>query len=406
MCIAALWIPRFGSAATYVVGAGTAYPTLASLPVLRPGDSVEIRPGRYHELKRWTASGTARQPIVVRGVGMSRPILDGTNLDAIGNGSTPRALFQIEGDHIRIEHLEFQQARNSSYNGAGIRVTGAKHTVIRDCKITRCDMGMMSNDNDDLLIERCEVAFNGNPERFDGYAHNFYLEGGHTTVRFCYIHDAIAGINFKSRGHYTELLYNYIADSNEGEISLVDSAKTKAEHSQAVLIGNILISKADRTGNTHKFIDFGQDMGGERRGTLYLYHNTLIAGNDQIEFLWASAPNAEIVATGNIFYGSNHIAERNIPHIQGTCNWVPVGAKTPPGFTQTLSGTAPGFADAARRDFSLVNGSPCRNACPLRLTYLDAEGVSRSGIPHFVYIEHLKGYPCPPADKRSLGALP
>src|SRR5579864_1273636 len=67
-------------AETYMVGSGQAYRTLAALPTLHPGDTVEIHSGTYHEFRRWTDNGTADRPITVRGVGTTRPLFDGTGL--------------------------------------------------------------------------------------------------------------------------------------------------------------------------------------------------------------------------------------------------------------------------------------------------------------------------------------
>jgi len=69
----------WGRAATYQVGAARAYHSVGALPALAPGDVVEVDPGTYNEVKRWTVAGTAVQPIVVRGVGPARPMFDATN---------------------------------------------------------------------------------------------------------------------------------------------------------------------------------------------------------------------------------------------------------------------------------------------------------------------------------------
>jgi hypothetical protein len=388
----------------YAVGEGKPYPSLSALPALKPGDTVAIYPGVYRAMRRWRESGTAERPIRLIGVGAERPVLDGTGLNVHGAGSVPRALFQIEGDHYLIENLEFRNARNSSFNGAGIRLVGARNTVIRHCKITRCDMGIMSNDNDLLHIEACEIAFNGNPEKFNGYAHNLYLEGDRTTVRGCYIHDAIAGLNFKSRGRYVELLYNYIARSNEGEISLVDSDKTRAEQSHVVMIGNIVLSKPDRTGNNGKFIDFGQDMGGTRRGTLYLFHNTLIAGDRRIRFLQVGAPDSKIVAKNNIFTGSDRIVGENRGSIEGSHNWLPLTAHIPEGFRHNRTGEKPGFRMAEREDYRITGGSACIGSGVTDLHYLDFAGKLQSGTPDSEYLPHLRLRSRPRESQPTIGA--
>src|SRR6185503_518625 len=134
------------------------------------------------------------------------PLIDGLGIDLSGTGPTLRGLFQIEGNNFIFENLEFRNARNGM-NAAGVRVVLAKKTVLRNIKITQSDMGIMSSKNDDLLVEHSEIAYNGTP-LFNGYAHNFYLEGDRVKIQYCYIHDATSGENFKARSRYIELLYN------------------------------------------------------------------------------------------------------------------------------------------------------------------------------------------------------
>ena len=133
-----VWAP----AATFQVGPTRSYHTVGSLPALSPGDSVEIDPATYNEVKRWTVSGTAAQPISIRGVGASRPVFDATGLNVDGSLPHPRAVFQIEANYITLENLEFQHATNGD-NGAGIRVTSGNIVTVRNCRITMCDMGIM-----------------------------------------------------------------------------------------------------------------------------------------------------------------------------------------------------------------------------------------------------------------------
>jgi hypothetical protein len=404
LCVAALAGAGSATAAVYRVGPDQAYRTIASVPKLKPGDVVEIEPGTYREFRKWTESGTPGRPITLRGVGSARPVIDGTGLSVTGAGSVPRALFQIQGDHYVVENLEFRNATNGE-NGAGIRITGATDTTIRRCKIARCDMGMMSDGNDRLLIERCEIAENGNPTGFNGYSHNLYLGGNRTTVRFCWIHDAICGMNFKSRGRYVELLYNRIEDSNEGEVSLVDGEETKEPGSHAVLIGNVIVSKPDRTGNHAKFIDWGQDMGGARNGTLFLLNNTLVAGSSQIVFLASSAPGASVTASNNVFYGSDQVVGTNRGGVSGANNWLPRSAAVPNGFEKSLRGADPGFVDARRGDFRLTAASPCRGAGQPHPAYKDDSNTSRDGAPRFQTAAPLQVAPRRDAARPDLGAL-
>jgi hypothetical protein len=393
------------SAATRQVGSGKTYPKLSALPSLAPGDIVEIYPGTYNELKMWYDSGTASSPIIIRGMGTPRPVMDGTGLYPDGSGSTPRAMYQFQNaSHIIVENIEFQNATNGD-NGAGIRVVFGSDITISNCLITHCDMGMMCNGNTNLLIEYSEIASNGT-SLYNGYSHNFYLGGDSVRVQFCYIHDSLYGQNFKTRGHYTELLYNYIADSQDGEIGFADEADTTPlPNSHAVMIGNVIISKPRQSGyNTGRFINFGQDSGNAHNGTLYAYNNTFIAGDGRIEFLSASATGATIIAENNIFYGSDQIVGVLGGGISGANNWMPSTATVPGTFTATTQGTDPGFVDMANRDLHLTVSSVCRGKAVGGLTYLDGTGVSHSGVPLWEYVNHMQNIPRLNDGQMDLGA--
>lgn len=379
-------------AATYDVGSGQTYANLAALPALVPGDVVQVHAGTYNEVKRWTDSGTAGSPITIRGIGATRPIFDATGKTVDGALPNPRAVFQIEGGNIVVENLEFTNARNGD-NGAGIRVTGgsANHVVIRNCKVHHNDMGIMSDGNDDLLVDSSEISENGT-DLYSGFSHNFYLGGNRTTVQYSYIHDSLYGQNVKSRGHFTALLYNYIADSQDGEVGLVDGADTTAANSNAVLIGNVVVSKPRGAAWNHgRFVWFGQDSGGAHNGTLYVINNTFMAGDSRIYFLDANVAGASIWAANNVFWNSDTIAGgTGIGPVTGQNNWIPSSATAPSGFYgTTFQGSDPGFVNAAGRDFHLLSTSPLIDKAAEGLTYDDGTGTPQSASPLFEYVRDL-----------------
>ena len=381
-----------GKGHTYRVGAEQTYKKIADVvDLVKPGDTVLIDSGTYRESIKWKGGDVGGAPITVQGDGSSRPLIDGTGVDVSGQGGAPRALFQVEGDNYVFENLEFRNARNGN-NGAGLRVVGARKTTIRHTKVTYCDMGMMSGGNDELLVEYCEFAFNGSPD-YNGYSHNFYLGGKRSVIRYCYIHDSTHGQNFKTRGHYTELLYNYIADAHDGfeggettkEIGFPESKASTSPNGNAVLIGNLIVKK----GEWHQFLDFGPEMGGERDGTLYMINNTLIAASPKTIFLRLSTPQVNAVLHNNIFYGSSQfLTGPGAGNVSGSNNWVPKGTKVPSTLKDTIHGEDPGFTDAPRRDFRLRTGSTCINAGTNMLTYVDGDGVTTSGRPFREYVEH------------------
>ncbi len=390
--------------ATYQVGPGKPYSRISDVPALAPGDVVEIASGTYYEGRRWTSSGTAAAPITIRGVGLTRPIVDGTGVDVNGYLPGGRALFQIEGNYVVVENIEFRNARNDSANGAGIRVLAGRSAVVRNVRITQCDMGVMANLHEDLLVEHSEIASNG--ALSGANSHNVYVgDGGTATFQFNYIHDAVSGQNFKSRSHFTQLLYNYIADSADGEIGLVDSDRTDEPHSNALMLGNVVVSShRSAANNVAKFIDFGQDLGYPHRGVLYLIHNTLVAGMPEIEFLWATSPQGSIVAEHNIFIGSNTIAGWWVENISGARNWMPASAAIPPAMTTSYQGAAPGFIDPATRNFRPAANAAVNNLSAGPSLYFDGQGLPHSALPQFEYASPMQAVPRVAIASYDLGA--
>ena len=331
VCFCFVAAAKQANVTVYQVGPQRTFSTLgAVVEKLGPGDIVEIDAGTYREAVKIQCNGNAQAPIILRGVGVTRPIFDAQGLVLSGRGATPRAALQIEGAHIRVEHLEFKNARNGE-NAAGIRLLDSMNAFIGDCVVTECDMGIFGGDRETATIVGCEVAFNGAP-KFDGYSHNFYMSGNRVVVRDCSIHDSRHGQNFKSRAHFNELWFNTIADSNEGEVGFVDApGATDRPHSNALLFGNTLVSRADRGGNQNKFLLFGSESGAAHQGTLYLFCNSFIARDARNQFVKLDAIDVRAVMRNNVFLGSQNIfaAPQALPQsapLVASNNLVPRGA--------------------------------------------------------------------------------
>lgn len=330
-------------AATYHVGANRDSKTLgAVLGKLKPGDIVEVDPGTYPEVDNIMANGTREAPITIRGAaGQTRPIFDADGKDTSGRGSIPRGVFQVEGAYIVLEHLEFKNARNGN-NAAGVRLNDSTNAVIRDCKVTYCDMGIFGGDHETALIDRCEVAFNGTSS-FNGGSHNFYMHGNRVVVRDSYIHDSLFGQNYKSRAHYNELWNNWIVNSEEGEVGCVDAAgNTDKPNSNVLMVGNTIISRPDRTGNGQKYVLFGSELGASHNGTLYMFHNTCVAGTNRIKFITLDDPQARAVVSDNVFTGAGSPNMLFLPRkpisITASHNLLPTGTALPEGWNEQSTG--------------------------------------------------------------------
>ena len=396
--------------AIYTVGQGKTYSNISAVPVLSPGDVIEVYAGSYNEYKLFTVNGSKDKPITIKGVGAEKPVIDGTGLDVSGVGKIPRALFQIDGDNYMIENLEFKNADNTNgHNGAGLRIMGANVTV-RGCKISKCENGIMSSGRASVLVEGCEIFECGSRHEI-GYSHNMYMGGVSFTLKESYIHDSICAQNVKSRAHYNELLYNYIADANSGEVDLVEAKETAAPNSNAVLIGNIIMkrsapSKSGIAGNNSKFITFGKDGKGERNGTIYLINNTIISGMEKNKPVWLSSKTkAELY--NNIFYGSATVLADNFSkeNSSGSNNWFSAGIGLPAGLKENIRGKDPGFVNPEKRDFHLKSNSICINAGVITPQYLDGSGSVHSGVAAVQYVQHLKTVLRKSSGKPALGAL-
>ena len=100
------------------------------------------------------------------------------------------------------------------------------------------------------------------------------------------------------------------------------------------MVGNTVVSKADRTGNAAKFVLFGSEFGpqdgGVHQGTLFLFHNTLIAGNARARFITLDDPRAQLVALNNAFFGSDSVLNAvRAGEVSASGNRLPIGANLP-----------------------------------------------------------------------------
>jgi hypothetical protein len=383
------------------VGATRAIKTItAGLAKAKAGDTILVDLGTYKEAFKMQSKGKENAPVTI--LGMSgpngeRPVVDGDGISVSGAGPVPRALIQIEGDYCVVEHIEVKNARNGN-NGAGFRFLFCNYAIVRDCKITYCDMGFMGGDKETACVQRCEVAFNGTKD-FNGYSHNFYMNGNKLIVQECYIHDSLFGQNFKTRGHYTELWYNFIADSEEGELGFPDSDESGKPNSSTLMVGNVVVSKSDRKGNASKYIDFGGEGKG-RTGNLYLFNNTFIAGSPRINFVHLAEAGEELIASNNIFLGSPKVAGGKV---KGSNNLLEGDVS---GLTGSLHAKDPLFIGAATHDYHLQAGSPCANAGAAAdaLSYVDGDGKTQKALPSRQVEFPMKSVPRPKKAGLDIGA--
>jgi hypothetical protein len=350
--------------------------------------------------------------------------LSGENFDYSGRGQVPRAIFQFNrgADGATVEGFELFGAHNESHNGAGIRINQANDVTVRHCEIHHNDMGVMSNGDHtpdtarNQLFEHCEIHHNGD-ETHPGFNHNLYLGGTSAFVRFCDIHSSLTGQNLKSRAHFNWIEASYIHHSANRELDLVDDDDTAQPQSHTVLIGCIVAKDPQCRGN-HQVIHFGQDIGKERDGTLYLIHNTIIT-----PFVSAvvhlSAPQARVYLVGNIIDDGGN-GQKNQVLAWGREGGDPANMSGERNFFSAgfvLEGTAldliknhlaagehPSFADPAQHDYRLGRSQEGITNAGTDLTQLHIAGADRAAVPIWHYRHPLQAEERPHRGKLDLGA--
>lgn len=371
LCVNACWC------AELQVGPGRAWEDLAAaVEKAGPGDVVVVHPRAGHAPYRAVGLRIRAPGIVLRSGGGAggRVPLSGEGADLSGRGLRPRAIVQFDpgADGCVLEGFELWGARNESGNAAGVRVTGARGVVIRDCEIRDNDMGIMSDGADlaggggGLRIEGCVIWGNGR-ESHAGYAHNLYLGGESVALVGCHVHSARTGHNLKSRAHRLWVLACYFHDAAERELDLVDAAGwTTRAGSDAVVAGCVLV-KAVQTRGNREVIHFGQDGGHDRVGRLELLYNTVVSPH-RAPVVILSAPGANAWLEGNVIWDMGRVggpagwvaarSGADLERVRGDRNWVGsgFGGPMPAGLVGTHVG-APGLAlawrDGARGDYGL-----------------------------------------------------
>jgi hypothetical protein len=176
--------------------------------VARDGDVVEIEPGLYAgDAAVWT-----QNRLTIRGRGGR------AHLRADAARAEDKGIWVVKGSATTIENIEFSGAKVPDRNGAAIRLEGPGLTV-RNSYFHDNENGILAGRHleSDIIVEHSEFARNG---AGDGQSHNLYIGTVRSfTLRYSYSHHAIVGHNVKSRAIKNYILYNRIADEQDGRAS-------------------------------------------------------------------------------------------------------------------------------------------------------------------------------------------
>ena len=306
------------------VGPAQTFQTIGeALTKAQPGDTILVHPLPQNQPYEKVAL-LIRQPNLtiraVQDVSGRRVRLSGTGFDYSGNGPVPRAIVQFDpaAHDGTLDGFELSGAHNGSFNGAGVRINQANNILVTHCEIYDNDMGIMSNGSvlasppsgDHQRIEDCLIHHNG-AVADPGYNHNLYLGGTSVTLFDCEVHSSTTGHNVKSRAHITRVIDCYIHDAAARELDLVDEAgNTERPGSDALLLGNVIVKAKSNTEN-RTVIHFGQDVGHDRDGTLYLVHNTIVT-SFLSPVMDLSAPHVRARLTDNLIWDGGSGQQRQV----------------------------------------------------------------------------------------------
>jgi hypothetical protein len=340
-----------------LVFVGTRQVTIGSGAVtadFRPGNIVTVGPGRQFANLRAANQGNlpdgsvievdagiydtdgmiwGQDNIVIRGVGGGRAHLRGAGF--LNNG---KAIIVTQGANMRIENIEFSNARVNDENGAGIRVENPGLTVC-NCSFHDNEDGMLGGGGT-LVVEYSEFNHNGLTDL--GRNHNIYVDTGDRFIfRYNYSHHVEIGHLVKTRARENHILYNRLMDEGTGSssynIDVPDGGLT-------FIIGN-LMQQGPSTDNS-MMVSYGtESLGSGRTHELYLVNNTLVNDAGFGGFVQAAGGTVLIRTINNLFVGTG--SQPSGGNVQATTN---------------LLTNAPGLVNEAGFDYHLTATSPARNA--------------------------------------------
>ena len=318
------------------------------------GDIIEIDAAAYRgDVASWPQSN-----LLLRGIG-GRP-----HLDARGRSANEQGIWVFSGSNIVVENIEFSGAKAASRNGSGIRFLG-QNLTIRDCVFYDNENGVLTwNDPEsDVLIERSVFYRNGYG---DGQSHNIYVGQMRSfTLRFSYSHDSRKGHEVKSRARVNRVLYNGLADEDNGDSSYLVNFP---EGGEAYVVGNVM-RKGTLSDNPNA-ISYAEELPEIATGQLWVVNNSLLNSYPYGTFVRNAGSRPALVA-------NNVIAGAPMLVLSGT------GRET-----SNRSGPGPGLTDPVRMDFSLTEASPLIDAGTEEVS-----GLGPLPVPEFEYVHPAGGRP-------------
>jgi len=352
---------------TFNVGPTRTYTTLGAVQGLVGAGDLVLVDGNatYAGGVVLSASGAPGSPITYRGVRINgnRPVISG------GTNTV-----EITGSHVVVEGFDLTGGSSRCLFQHG------DDNTLRDSVVHGCtNHGILGADADSgsFLMEYVEVYGSGSGIRY----HQIYLATDQARypsavfrMQHCYVHDSTGGNSVKSRAGRNELYYNWIEGGTYHELELAGADNTEAGvREDSDVVGNVF----RKVGSTFYVARFGSDYGdgvtAQSNGRFRFVNNTVITAADASAVFRLFGGIESLEAHNNVFYapGAGVNLYRDVEAIwvggsatiAGSNNWVTTGStNVPAGWTGTLTGADPGFANLAGNDLAPGTGSPLREA--------------------------------------------
>ena len=273
--------------ATYTVGSGKQFPTIAAA-VARANqdaapDEILIDAGTYRN-----DFATITQPATLRGVGGMAHI-DATTQPGNGKGAL------VTRADTTLDHIEISGVTVPSGNGAGVRYE-LGDLVIRGSYLHDNQNGLLANPNaaGTIRIEASEFARNG---AGDGFTHNVYVnQVGRLDIEGSYFHEARGGHEVKSRALVTEIdgsrIYN-LGGSDSRSVDLSNGGR-------ATITDTVL--QQDNGSPNRDLISFGPEGSLHPNSSLTLA-GSLAVGDRSTDWLVNNYTGIAVTLTGNDTWG-------------------------------------------------------------------------------------------------------
>lgn len=374
-------LPGLAAAATYQVGPGQTYTALNALfgaVDLNGGDLVLVSGNTTYAggvIVPAADGGSPGNPVTIRGVRVNgnRPVISGgTNT------------------------VEFRQSNYLVFEGFDVTggtarciLQGAHEVTVRDSVIHGCAAhGILGTDllSGSFTLEYSEIYDAGNGTS----QHPLYIQSDEVAwpnavfrMRYNYVHSGNGGNLLKCRHQRAEIFYNWFEGAAYHELELIgpDEETQAAGWSRDLVredqdvVGNVIVHTNPAFGAV---IRVGGDGSGVSKGRARFVNNTFLlsSGQDTTVFrIFQEMQSVEMhnnvidVTAGGvpriIRAVDGELVWTDGRQIRGSNNWIESTATFVPAageWSGTLSGTSPGFANAAAFDLRPTLASALRNS--------------------------------------------